>query len=129
MSDRAPHEITITLRRPLTALEIPDLCDDAAIVLALAPAARLVCDVAAIVSPDRPSLDALARLALVARRVDTEVELVNACPSLVAIVDMAGLADVIRVRPVSGVEVGREPEQGEEGVGVEEEVELDDLAP
>ena len=129
MESRPAHMLTVTFRTPGSSEEIPELCDDAADVLAFTAVQVVRCDVGAISEPDATTLDAVARLALVARRMGARVELFDACPSLVDIVDLAGLADVIEVKARSGVEVGRQPEQGEQGVGVEEEVELDDLAP
>ncbi len=121
--------LTVTFRTPGSSEEIPELCADAADVLAFTAVRIVRCDVGAVTEPDAITLDAVARLALEARRMGARVELFDACPSLVDIVELAGLADVIAVRTRSGVEMGREPEQREQRVGVEEEVELDDLAP
>ena len=79
------------------------------------------CDVGAIV-PDIHAIDALARLQLAARRLGMEVRLRHASSELQELVGFAGLRDVLRV------EAGRQSEQGEERLGVEEERELDDPA-
>ncbi len=75
--------------------------------------APIVCDMSRIVDPDGPALDALARLALTARRMGTSVELRNACPRLIDLIDIAGLSDVV-VFAGSGVEVNGQVEEREE---------------
>jgi STAS domain len=65
----------------------------------------IVCDVGGIAEPDAPSLDALLRLELTARRLGVTVELHNACPVLVDLIACAGLSDVLVVTQ-------REPDDG-----------------
>jgi anti-anti-sigma regulatory factor len=79
----------------------------------------VVCDVSAITDPDRAALDALVRLALTARRMGTAIELRNACPELIDLIQIAGLADVLVTRATAGesssvVEVDGQVEQCEE---------------
>ncbi|MGY6502635.1 MAG: STAS domain-containing protein [Acidimicrobiales bacterium] len=88
----------------------------------------IVCDVAEVRDPDMALLEALARVALVARRSQIDVELRGACPFLLELIALAGLDDVLVDGDArSGVEVRRQIEQREQRVGVEEEVEADDL--
>jgi hypothetical protein len=82
----------------------------------------LSCDVRAL-APDVLTIDALARLQLAARRVGQEVALDGASLELVELIELCGLTGVLRV------EVGGQPEEREQRVGVEEERELDDLPP
>jgi anti-anti-sigma regulatory factor len=86
-------------------------------------AARLptafVVDVSAL-PPDLATIDALARMALAARRRGGRVRLHGTNESLGRLITYAGLDGVLRVEP------GRKPEQREERVGVEEERELAD---
>jgi hypothetical protein len=82
---------------------------------------RIVCDVGA-VKPDVHTIDALARLELAARRLGLEVLLRDASSDLQALIAFAGLRDVLRVEP------GWQAEQRKQGVGAEEERELDDPA-
>jgi hypothetical protein len=81
--------------------------------------ATIVCDLRS-VAPDGASLDALARLQLNARRLGLELELRNASTELRQLVAFAGLDQVLRL------ELEGQPEEREEGLGVEEERELDD---
>lgn len=71
---------------------------------------------------DLSTVDALARLQLLARRASQEVRLQNASPELWALLSLVGLDEVLRVEP------GRETEQREERVSLEEEREFSDPA-
>jgi anti-anti-sigma regulatory factor len=68
------------------------------------------------------AVDALARLQLAARQAGFELRLLHASPELMCLIDLTGLAGVLRVEP------GRQPEEREQGRGVEEEAQLDDPA-
>jgi hypothetical protein len=89
--------------------------------LARAGVKSVVCDVDSLV-PDAAAVDGLARLKLAARRLGCDLRVRRASMELCQLLDFVGLADAV----LDGVEVGREPEQREERVGVEEERELDD---
>jgi anti-anti-sigma regulatory factor len=79
----------------------------------------VVVDVSTLIA-DAATVDSLARLQLAARRLGRELRLRHASDNLQELVDLCGLADVLRV------EVRRQPEEREEPVGVEEERQLDD---
>jgi hypothetical protein len=79
-----------------------------------------VLDCSSLPRADLEQLDAVARLRLCLGRRDCDLELANASGDLRALIDLAGLAGVLRVEP------GRETEEGEEPGGVEEEGELGD---
>ncbi len=72
-----------------------------------------------VTSPSLATVDALARLRLDARRAGCAIELENCAPSLLELLDLAGLAGLF-------VEGERQPEEREEPRGVEEEGELGD---
>jgi hypothetical protein len=82
----------------------------------------IACDVGALTSPDIRAIDMLARLHLCVRRLGGDLVLRNCSRELLELIAFAGLRDVLRVEP------GRQPEEREHGVGVEEERELDDPA-
>jgi hypothetical protein len=70
--------------------------------------------------PHLGTVDALARLALAARRIGCELKLRDPSRELRELVAFAGLAEAL------GVEPGREAEEREEPLGVEEERDLPD---
>ncbi len=80
----------------------------------------IVCDVAALTANDVGVVGALARLALEARRIGLDLRLARVPPELAELIAFAGLDAVLL-----GVEAGRQPEQREEALGVEEERQLD----
>ena len=67
-------------------------------------------------------VDALARLQLAARRSGYEVAVTDAPRDLLELIELAGLSEVLGVEPL------RQPEQREQGLGVEEEGEFPDAA-
>jgi anti-anti-sigma regulatory factor len=79
----------------------------------------IVVDLSAL-APDVGTLEALARLKLDARRRGERLDLVGASTELRDLIEFAGLSEVLRVEP------GRQPEDREERLRVEEERELDD---
>ena len=82
---------------------------------------KIVCDVGAL-APDAAAVDALAQLQLTAMRNGVDLGFANASCELKELLAFVGLADVLRV------EVGGQPEEGEQRVGVEEERELGDAS-
>ncbi len=75
---------------------------------------------------DLCAVDTLTRLQLAARRLGCSIRLRDTCAELAALLDLAGLTDVLPAEPRSRrLEVGGEPEDGEQ-VGVEEVVVPDD---
>ncbi|MEA2518930.1 MAG: hypothetical protein QOF49_1010 [Chloroflexota bacterium] len=95
---------------------------------------KLVCDASAVVEPDLAVIDALARLALSARRRGIVLRVERSPRALVDLLDLCGLAALLSRRPAvtdarparmrdgrSSVEAVGEPEQRKEPLGVEEE--------
>jgi anti-anti-sigma regulatory factor len=82
----------------------------------------IVCDLSALGDADAETIDLLARLQLAARRHGRTLRLLHASPALVDLIAFLGLDAVL------GVEPGREAEEREDPVGVEEERQLDDPA-
>jgi hypothetical protein len=66
-------------------------------------------------------VDALAHLALGARRMGCRVQLRHAGPDLRALIDLVGLGEILPCADGSGVEAQRQPEQREEPRRVQEE--------
>jgi hypothetical protein len=79
-----------------------------------------VLDCSALAAAEMGQVDSLARLQLGLRRRNRELRLAHARDGLLDLIDLAGLAGVLRVEAVG------EAEDGEEPGGVEEEGELHD---
>ena len=105
---------------PLNPADAAALCERARSELERSGAEVLVCDVAALTHPNAGTIEALARLQLTARRLGCRVRLRDPSRELSELLDLFGLADVLRVEP------GRQPEEREEPLGVEERVEMGD---
>jgi ABC-type transporter Mla MlaB component len=105
---------------PLTPADAATLCERARSELERCDAEVLVCDVAALTRPDAGTVEALARLQLTARRLGRRILLRHPSPELRELLELFGLTDVLRVEP------GRQPEEREQPLGVEERVEMDD---
>jgi hypothetical protein len=82
--------------------------------------ARITLDCGPVTAPTGATIDQLARLQLEIRRRGCNLELRNANPCLLDLIDFAGLAEVLRV------EAGRQAEEREQPGGIEEEGELGD---
>jgi ABC-type transporter Mla MlaB component len=100
---------------------IPGLCRRVRALLEDTDADVILCDVSALADPDAVTVDALARLQLTARRLGREVRLVHACGELRELLDLMGLGDVVPLVVELPLETRGQSEQGEEGLGVEEE--------
>jgi hypothetical protein len=103
-----------------TVIDTPTLTAELG-ALVSAGATLVVCDVGGLAPADLGAVDSLARLQLAARRLGCGLRLTRASSELQQLLGCVGLADV-----VLSVEVGRQAEDREQRVGVEEERELDD---
>ena len=110
----------LVISGPLTPAGAAALCERARSELERSGAEVLVCDVGALSHPDAGTIEALARLQLMARRLGCRMRLRDPSPELAELLDLFGLADVLRVEP------GRQPEEGEQPLRVEERVEMGD---
>jgi hypothetical protein len=81
-----------------------------------------ILDCRRLTEPRLAEIDQICRLKLEAQRRGCDLQLRNAGDAMLDLIGFAGLADAL------GVEVHREPEQGEEPRGVEKEDHLGDLS-
>lgn len=125
-----PRIVVLTLAGPIARADIPALCERASALLEASNAAVLVCDVAVLTQPDAVTVDALARLALTARRLGRQIRLRRSPRALEELLAFVALGDVVPLREGSRLgssgEPGRQPEEREQAGGVEERVEPDD---
>lgn len=86
---------TLTIRGPLRRADLPGLFERTCALLLAGEVDVLVCEVAGVIA-DAVAVDALARLALAARRCGCQARLRGASDELLSLVDLLGLADVLR---------------------------------
>jgi ABC-type transporter Mla MlaB component len=117
---RQPNTIVLVLDS-LDPADVAPLIDHVVLGTQANAPTVILCDLAQLTDADMATVDALARLALRARRLGCSISLRDPSSELCELVAFAGLGDVLPRAPVSGVEVVGEPEQREEPRGVEEE--------
>jgi hypothetical protein len=113
--------VVLTVEATIAAGDVRALADRMCELLAGHEHQLVVCDVGVIVDPDFATVDALARLALGARRVGCGIRLSNACPGLRDLLALAGLGAILPCAAGSGVEARGQSEEREELLRVEEE--------
>jgi hypothetical protein len=102
MAVERQRTVTVAVPCPLARAELPGLFERTCELLAAeAGCELLLCEVAG-VEADAVALDALARLALAARRGGCDVRLRGASPELVELVGLVGLAGVLRCEALAG---------------------------
>ncbi len=111
--------------------DVPVLSEHLAAIVRDTPADVVICDVREITSPDAATIDVLARLQLMARRLGCGIRLYGAHPRLRDLLLLTGLSEALPLLPDPGsvevVEVGREAEEGEDPIHVQERVDPGDL--
>ncbi|WP_406453996.1 STAS domain-containing protein [Streptomyces sp. NBC_00876] len=94
MDPLSPAALVLSGR--VTRAVTPRLCADLEAILATSEAAVVDCDVGGILHPDLASVEAIARLSLVARRAGgRRLRLRGTPPELQLLLDLVGLDDVI----------------------------------
>ncbi len=111
----------LAIRGPLARSDLPGLYARTCSALAACGAARLICDVSGIES-DAVAVEALARLALGARRHHCSVEVRGAAVELRMLIELMGLSGVLQL----GLELQGQSEQREQRLRVEKEGEFPD---
>jgi ABC-type transporter Mla MlaB component len=94
MATSPPRTVTLSIGAPLERAQLPALFQRTCSLLEEEGVELLQCEVAG-VAADAVAVDALARLALAARRRGCCVRLCGATPELRALVGFVGLADVL----------------------------------
>ncbi|MQA85581.1 MAG: STAS domain-containing protein [Streptosporangiales bacterium] len=112
---------------PIGPADVPRLGEHIRTLLEGSDADLVVCDVASLTDPDAGTVDALARLALTARRLGRRFGLRHASRELQELLALVGLSDVL---PLCGRDLRLGPrgqtEQREQSRRVEEGVDPDD---
>jgi hypothetical protein len=121
-----PDAVIMVVGAPLAPADVPGLCARLRVLLEGSRAGVAVCDVGALADPDAVTVDALARLALTARRLGRRVRLCRASCALEELLVLVGLCEVLPPASRSRVEPGGQAEEREQARGVEEGVDPDD---
>jgi hypothetical protein len=116
-----PAIAVLVIAAPIADGDVAGLCERLRAIAQASAADIVVCDVRALPA-DARTVDALARLQLAARRRGCRIRLHRASPELEALLSFLGLAEVVG----SAEGRGRQPEQREQPLGVEERVDRDD---
>ena len=112
--------IALVVGGQMVRADLPQVCEGLSALLKESNAELVVCDVGTLVDPDIGWVDALARVALTARRAGGRLRLLHASSRLCELLDFAGLDEVMETGG-SAVEPGRQPEERKETRGIEEE--------
>lgn len=75
--------------------DVAALCDRIVAVLETSDASTLICDVGCLVKPNAAVVDLLARLKVMARRLDREMRVTNSSRYLQELLELCGLSDVL----------------------------------
>jgi len=86
--------ISIVVRGPIARPDLPGLCDHVSELLEMSGASIALCDVCS-VDPDAVSVDALARIRLIARARGCDVKVQGASDDLRNLIALLGLQEVL----------------------------------
>lgn len=116
----------IRIAGPLRPADVPHLCERVAAARhgPGGPGGDVICDVAAVTTADLPTVDAIARLHLAARKAGGRIRLRNPTPALLALLGLVGLVELLGLV----VEMEGHAEQREPPGRVQETVEAGDPA-
>jgi ABC-type transporter Mla MlaB component len=120
--------IVLVLSGPILRADVAGLCERVQTLLESSNADLAICDVEGVADPDVVTVDALARLQLIARRLGLEIRVLHAHGELQDLLALTGLNEVVPLCADLPVESRRQVEKREEGGRVEEEGDPDDAA-
>lgn len=95
----APGSVVVALTGPVDADRLAAACTSLGLLLDTSDACLVVCDVGALAGAHTATVDAVARIALTARRHGRPVHVRHANPSLRHLLELMGLADVVGLEP------------------------------
>jgi ABC-type transporter Mla MlaB component len=119
MSSARPTTVAIAVAGPIARADVPAISGHVAMLLEASGADVALCDVGCLPA-DAASVDVLAQMQLAARRMGRRIVVRDAADDLRDLIALVGLSAAL------GIEPGREAEQREQRLGVEEERELGD---
>ena len=95
MAPQSPVTLVFAIEGPIARSDLPGLCRRVRSVLEGSGAEVALCDVSTVAEVDAVSVEALARLQLLARRLGCQVRLQNASDELLDLVAFMGLTNVL----------------------------------
>jgi ABC-type transporter Mla MlaB component len=113
--------IFLLISDPISRTDIPELGERLRELLEGSEADLVVCDVGPLTQPDAVTVDALARLQLIARRLGGEIRLCHACGKLRELIALIGLDDVVPLCECLALEPQWQTKKGKQPRGIEEE--------
>jgi ABC-type transporter Mla MlaB component len=113
-----PSTIVFALDAPIAPEDVRWMCERVRYLVEATD--DVVCDVSAVTEPDAGTVEALARMQLIAKRLGGAMKLRGACGELRDLLRLAGLTDVLPCGDLP-LEARGHAEQGEQASGVEEE--------
>ncbi|MFH8567385.1 STAS domain-containing protein [Streptomyces sp. NPDC017993] len=96
-----PHPVLRPAGPSIAAAEIPALCRRLRALLREHPPTTVLCDVRALIAPDAPTIEALLRLQLTARRHGRHMRLRHVPEALRLLLALTGLAEVLPADPAA----------------------------
>ena len=97
--DAPGSSLAIAITGKMRRESLPDVCEQAGLLLIQADGRPVICDVGGVDAPDAVAVDGLARLQLAARRLGTQITLQNVPQRLHELLELTGLYEAL---PVSG---------------------------
>ena len=94
MAAPAPQTVALAIGGPISRADLPVLCERVGSLLEESSAELILCDVAEAL-PDAVTLDALARVHLIARRSGCTTRVRGASRELLSLLDFAGLRAIL----------------------------------
>ncbi len=95
----SPGIAVVRLNGRIDRVDSAALCERVRAVVVVGRTELVICDVGGLVAPDAAAVDALARMQLTAHRLGCSLGVRHACPVLVELIVLSGLADVLRLVP------------------------------
>jgi anti-anti-sigma regulatory factor len=95
----SPAVAVVRLTGRIDRADSAALCERVRAIVVVGSTELVICEVSGLVAPDAAAVDALARMQLTARRLGCSLGVRHACPVLVELIVLSGLADVVRFVP------------------------------
>jgi ABC-type transporter Mla MlaB component len=122
------HPAVWVLEPRLGRADVPRVCAQFGTWIQDQVGGAVVCDAGAVVDPDAVTVDVLARLHLTAKRFGRRIQVEGARDRLTELLAVVGLEALLSAPAGLGVHPGRQPEQREQSLGLEERVDPHDSA-